>query len=396
MVSVEEAESIILGNLFKPKIIKADIEHAEGHVLAEAIEADRDFPPFNRVAMDGIAISFQSFMFGQRTFSLEGIQAAGMPPQKLQEENNALEVMTGAMLPDGTDCVIRYEDLDIENGTAKILIDTIEPNQNIHPQGQDCKKGERLMAEGFKISPAEIALLASVGKNHVSVFQLPKTAIISTGDELVGVDEHPLPWQIRRSNAYALQAAFQQMGHHADQFHISDNEESLVRELKKIFKNYELIILSGGVSKGKYDFVPKTLEQLDVKKLFHQVSQKPGKPLWFGQSESHTVFALPGNPVSTYMCFYRYIKPWLEKSIGLKSEKSFAMLATNFQFKPTLTYFLQVKTVNELGKLMAYPHAGGGSGDFANLKDVNGFLELPAHQTEFKTGDIFPFYSFRE
>jgi molybdopterin molybdotransferase len=396
MVSVEEAESIILGNLFKPKVTQVDIEHAAGHVLAEAIEADRDFPPFNRVAMDGIAINFQSFMFGQREFSLEGIQAAGIPSKKLQQENNALEVMTGAMLPEGTDSVIRYEDLDIENGIAKILIDSIEPNQNIHPQGQDCKKGERLLVEGFKISPAEIALLASVGKNQVSVFELPKTAIISTGDELVGVDEQPLPWQIRRSNAYALQAAFQQMGHRADQFHISDNEESLVRELKKIFKNYELIILSGGVSKGKYDFVPKTLEQLGVKKLFHQVSQKPGKPLWFGQSESQTAFALPGNPVSTYMCFYRYIKPWLEKSLGLRSEKSVAMLATDFQFKPTLTYFLQVKTVNEQGKLMAYPHAGGGSGDFANLKDVNGFLELPAHQTEFSAGDIFPFYPFRE
>ena len=396
MVSVEEAESIILSNLFKPKIIKADIEHAEGHVLAEAIEADCDFPPFNRVAMDGIAIKFQSFMFGQRTFSLEGIQAAGMPPQKLQQENNAIEVMTGAMLPEGTDTVIRYEDVEIENGIAKILIEDIEPNQNIHPQAQDCKKGERLLTEEFKISPAEIALLASVGKNQVSVFQLPKTAIISTGDELVSVDEQPLPWQIRRSNSYALQAAFQQLGHHADQFHISDNEELLVRELKKIFKNYELIILSGGVSKGKYDFVPTTLEQLGVNKLFHQVSQKPGKPLWFGQSESHTVFALPGNPVSTYMCFYRYIKPWLEKSIGLKSEKSVAILANDFQFKPTLTYFLQVKTVNEQGKLMAYPHAGGGSGDFANLKDVNGFLELPAHQTEFKAGEIFPFYSFRE
>ncbi len=395
MVSVEEAESIILGNLFKPKITTIKIEQAVGHVLAEAVEADRDLPPFNRVAMDGIAIHFQSFMFGQRSFSLEGIQTAGMPPKKLQQENNAFEVMTGAMLPEGTDTVIRYEDIDIENGVAKILIDSIEPNQHIHPQGQDCKKGERILSEGFKISPAEIALLASVGKSQVNVFQLPKTAIISTGDELVDVDEQPLPWQIRRSNAYTLQAACKQMNHHVDLFHISDNEELLTLELKKIVESYELIILSGGVSKGKYDFVPKTLEQLNVKKLFHQVSQKPGKPLWFGQSESHTFFALPGNPVSTYLCFYRYIKPWLERSIGLLSEKSTAILARDFQFKPTLTYFLQVKTVNEEGKLMAHPNEGGGSGDFANLKDVNGFLELPAHQSEFKAGDIFPFYSFR-
>jgi molybdopterin molybdotransferase len=395
MISVEEAESIILGNPFKPRISKIEIEHAGGQVLAESIEADRDFPPFNRVAMDGIAIRYETFKDGKRTWLLEGIQAAGMPPQKLQNETNALEVMTGAMLPDGADTVIRYEDLEIENITARILIDNIEPSQNIHPQGQDCKKSERLLSKGLKISPAEIALLASVGKSRVNILQLPETAIISTGDELVGVDEQPLPWQIRRSNSYALQAAFKQMDHKADQFHISDNEGALATELKKIFKNYELIILSGGVSKGKYDFVPKTLEQLGVQRLFHQVSQKPGKPLWFGKSESQTVFALPGNPVSTYMCFYRYIKPWIEKSIGLASEKSFAILSDDFQFKPALTCFLQVKTVNEQGKLMAYPNAGGGSGDFANLKDIDGFLELPKDKTVFKGGEIFRFYPFR-
>ncbi len=378
-----------------PEISKIEIEGATGHVLAESIEADRDFPPFNRVAMDGIAIRYETFNNGQRTFSLEGIQAAGMPPQKLQDSHNAIEVMTGAMLPEGTDTVIRYEDLDIQNGKAQIFTDTIEPSQNIHAQGQDCRKGDRLLSEGLKISPAEIALLASVGKSHVHVFKLPKTAIISTGDELVGIDEQPLPWQIRKSNSYALQAAFKQMDHHADQFHISDNEQSLASELKKIFENYELIILSGGVSKGKYDFVPKTLEQLGVQKLFHQVSQKPGKPLWFGKSASHTVFALPGNPVSTYMCFYRFIKPWLEKSTGLNIKKSFAILSEDFQFKPPLTYFLQVKTVNEQGRLMAYANAGGGSGDFANLKEVDGFLELPKDKSVFKGGEAFPFYSFR-
>lgn len=395
MVSVEEAESIILRNLFKLKKVNVEIEKAVGCILAEDVESDRDLPPFNRVAMDGIAIYYQSFKNGQRTFSLEGIQAAGMPQKKLQQENNAIEVMTGAMLPEGTDTVIRYEDLEIKNGTAIILIEDIAANQNLHPQGQDCKKGQRILSEGIKISPAEIALLAAVGKSHVSIFQLPKTAIISTGDELVAIDDQPLPWQIRRSNSYALQAAFRQMNHHADQFHLPDDEESLLKEMKKIFESYELIVLSGGASKGKYDFVPKTLELLGVPKIFHQISQKPGKPIWFGKNDTHTVFALPGNPVSTYMCFYRYIKPWLEKCMSSASEKSFAILAENFQFKPALTYFLQVKTINEQGRLMAYPIEGGGSGDFANLKEVNGFLELPSHQSDFKAGEIFPFYSFR-
>jgi len=396
MISVEEAESIILESPFAPKIKSVEIEQAVGQTLAEPIHADRDFPPFHRVSMDGIAINFQSFLFGERTFTLEGIQAAGMPPKKLQKENNALEVMTGAMLPEGTDTVIRYEDLEIKGGSANILIDTIEPGQNIHPQGQDCKQGDLLLSGGLKISPAEIALLASIGKRNVKIFSLPPTAIISTGDELVDIGALPLPYQVRRSNAYALQAAFQQMNHRADQFHLSDDEASLHRELKKIFENYELIILSGGVSKGKYDFVPGALAQLGIKKLFHQVSQKPGKPLWFGRSAAHTVFALPGNPVSTYLCFYRYIKPWLEKSVGSESTKHEAILAEDFQFKPALTCFLQVKIKNEQGKMMAYPNAGGGSGDFANLKDVDGFIELPLNKTVFKSGEIYPYYPFRK
>lgn len=395
MVSVEEAESIILNHLFKPKIISMEIERAAGQVLAESVYADRDFPPFNRVTMDGIAIGYPFYKNGQRSFTLEGIQAAGMSPLKLQQENNAMEVMTGAMLPEGTDTVIRYEDLKIANQSAEILIDVVTRSQNVDNQGKDCRIGDCLFSTGLKLSPAEIALMASTGKSQVNVFQFPKTAIISTGDELVSINEQPLPWQIRRSNSYALQAAFKQMNHPSDQFHIPDNEVQLKEELAGIFENYELIILSGGASKGKFDFVPKTLEHLGVKKHFHQISQRPGKPLWFGSSGTHTVFALPGNPVSTYMCFYRYIKPWLEKSLGLNQPKNFAILSSDFQFTPALTYFLQVRLVNELGRLMAYPNAGGGSGDFANLKDVDGFLELPLNKSVFKSGEIYPYYPFR-
>lgn len=395
MISVAEAESIILDHLFQPTTVTRAVEQVVGQVLAEEIHADRDFPPFHRVAMDGIAINYNSFLFGQRAYTLEGIQAAGMPATKLQQENNAIEVMTGALLPEGTDAVIRYEDLNIEDGVANLLIETIEPNQNIHPQAQDCKENDLLLSPGIKISPAEIALLASLGKSTVRVFSFPRTAIVSTGDELVDIAVSPLPYQIRRSNAYALQAAFQQLGHSADQFHISDDEATLSRELKKIFNNYELIILSGGVSKGKYDFVPNTLAQLGIQKHFHQISQKPGKPLWFGKSETHTVFALPGNPVSTYLCFYRYIKPWLEKSVGLTTHRNEVILAEDFEFKPPLTYFLQVKIKHEHGQLMAFPKAGGGSGDFANLKEVDGFIELPMDKRVFKSGEIFSFYPFR-
>lgn len=395
MISVSDASAIILNNLFKHTTESVSIHLATGRILAEPIHADRDFPPFHRVSMDGIAIDSISFKKGQRQFKIEALQAAGMPRTTLTNPQGCIEIMTGAMLPKGADTVIRYEDLEIKNGEAHVLIPEIQSCLAIHAQGQDAKKNERLLSPGQKISAAEIALLASVGMPDVQVYAFPKTAIISTGNELVGIDQVPLAHQIRRSNDSALRASLAQLGCEATSFHLPDSETELKKELTTIFKQYELIIVSGGVSKGKFDFIPGVLESLGVKKLFHQVSQKPGKPFWFGRSDKHTVFALPGNPVSTYLCFYRYIKPWLLKSFGAPQENIQAILAQDFLFKPPLTYFLQVKIKNEQGKLLAYPDAGGGSGDFANLKDVDGFLELALEKNEFKAGEVFPYYGFR-
>jgi molybdopterin molybdotransferase len=204
-----------------------------------------------------------------------------------------------------------------------------------------------------------------------------------------------LPHQIRKSNSYMLFAALEQLSCKANLFHLIDNELEIKEKLKEILTNYELIILSGGVSKGKFDFIPQALESLQVKKLFHQVSQRPGKPMWFGESQKNTVFGLPGNPVSTFACFHRYVKPWLAKSFRWQIRKQSAILGEDYSFSPKLTYFLQVKIQNENGKLMAYPVSGGGSGDFANLKDVDGFLELPLDQSKFQKGESFPLIAFR-
>jgi len=394
MVSVEEAEKIILSHLFKPAEEKVSLERANGRTLAEEINADRDLPPFNRATMDGVVIAFKSFENGQRDFIIKGIQAAGQPQQTLIDHAKCFEIMTGAPLPKGTDSVIQYESIVIENKVAKVS-GSVEKNQNVHRQGSDAKQGEVLLSKGFKISPAEVAMLASVGKSEVSVIKYPTAAVISTGDELVEVHQTPLPHQIRKSNSYMLAAALDELGCKADLFHLIDDEKEIKEKLAAILSKYELIILSGGVSKGKFDFIPQALESLHVKKLFHQVSQRPGKPMWFGQSEKNTVFGLPGNPVSTFACFHRYVKPWLTKSFGNQRQKQSAILAEDYSFTPKLVYFLQVKIQNENGKLMAYPFSGGGSGDFANLKDVDGFLELPLNQSEFQKGESFPLILFR-
>ncbi|MBY0433194.1 MAG: molybdopterin molybdotransferase MoeA [Cyclobacteriaceae bacterium] len=396
MVSVSEATSLIQEHLFKPSIEQVPITKAIGRVLVEPIKADRDFPPFHRVAMDGIAIHFETFKRGFREFPIEGTQAAGQPGYTLRDNQNCIEVMTGALLPYGTDTVIRYEDVDIKNGIAIVKAGVlVEPRQSIHAQAADARQGETLLSPSTRLAASEIALLASVGKSTVEIFSFPKTAIISTGNELVAIDATPLDYQIRTSNSYSIQAALSSMGCSSDIFHIKDDRSQLEKNLTNIINQYELIILTGGVSKGKFDFVPMTLESLGIQKHFHQVSQKPGKPFWFGSSNNKTVFALPGNPVSTFLCFYRYIRPWLERSMGLQSSIPQVILGQDFKFKAELTYFLQVKTKNESGLLIGQPIAGGGSGDFANLKDVDGFLELPATKSEFKKGEPFDYYGFR-
>lgn len=396
MVSVNEATSIIMDNLFKPRVETVSLEHATGRVLAAPVNADRDFPPFNRVSMDGIAILHCEWARGSRKFAVEGIQAAGEAQKTLSDPSRCYEVMTGAVLPAGCDTVIRYEDIEMVGSEASIKTDSVVQGQSIHLQGMDATQDQQILDPGQLLAPSEIALLASVGKAEIPVWAFPRVAIISTGDELVDVHETPTPWQVRRSNSYSLRSALREMGGDAVCFHLADNLNSMKNDLGAISSDYDVLILSGGVSRGKFDFVPEVLESIGIRKLFHQVSQRPGKPFWFGRSASGKVaFALPGNPVSTFMCFYRYVKPWILRSMGAPYQHSSAVLSKNFTFSPPLTCFLQVTISNAEGRLIATPLPGGGSGDFANLKNVNGFLEMPLEESEFRAGEVFPFIAFR-
>lgn len=396
MVTVQEASRIIFSHLFKPSREDVSIQQAVGRILAEPIRADRDFPPFDRVTMDGIAILYESYQKGQHTYRIEAIQQAGAPRLKLKNAANCLEVMTGAMLPEETDCVIRYEDLEVKDNLATVKSAAIQAGQNIHKQGQDALSRDVLINPGMKLSAAEVALLASVGLDKVNVYAFPKTAIISTGNELVDIRHVPEAHQIRRSNSYALLAAMLELQWKGNMFHLEDDQRVMETGLEEILGTHDVLILSGGVSQGKFDFVPGVLEKLGIKTLFHKVSQRPGKPFWFGVSEKgKTVFALPGNPVSTFLCFYRYIKPWVLKSLGAEPKDRTAMLGSHFNFVPDLTCFVQVNTMYESGKLVAFPVPGGGSGDFANLKNVDGFLELPLHKSDFQAGESFSYIPFR-
>jgi len=409
MITSQEALKIILNNTVDFGIEEIPFLESLGRVLKEDIKADRDFPPFNRVSMDGIAISYSAFTEGKREFTIENIQAAGSAQLELKNAVNCMEVMTGAVLPKGTDTVIRYEDLRIIDGKANIIIEEITKGQNIHQQAKDRKENDVLLKKNIFISPAEIGVLATVGKSVIKVVTQPKVMIISTGDELVEVTKNPLTHQIRRSNVYTLVSLLESLGIKAQTAHIVDDKPLLKDKIKQFLIDYDVLLFSGAVSKGKFDFLPEVLEELGVQKKFHKVKQRPGKPFWFGVSDNldmseqkgkvnhkTVVFAFPGNPVSTFVGCIKYFFPWYKKSVGLVFENfNKAILGEDFAFKPDLTYFLQVKLENKKGLLVAIPEIGNGSGDLANLANADGFLEMPNDLTDFKTGEVFPIIKYR-
>lgn len=396
MTTVQQAEHIIRNQVRDYGTEQVPFEQATGRVLAENILADRDMPPFNRVTMDGIAISYQAFISGIRSFHIQGTQAAGDQPLGIQQENHCIEIMTGAVLPDSADIVIRYEDVLITGTYAEITADQIQRGDNIHFKGKDKQQGAIVATAGQMITPAIISILASVGKTRMLVKKMPRTVIISSGDELVEVDETPAPYQIRRSNGYTIQAALLQQGLQADMLHIPDDPEVTHAQISRCLQAYDVVLLSGGISMGKFDYIPQALEQAGVAKLFHKVQQRPGKPFWFGaNSNGVLVFAFPGNPVATFMCLYRYFLPWLKASMGLKEQPVYAAFGADFIFVPKLHYFLQVKlNFSKDARLTAMPLAGNGSGDFANLADTDAFMELPPEQSEFKAGEVFRVWRF--
>lgn len=397
MISVEEAEKIIMAQAGGYGVEIMPFETALGRVLAEDIRADRDLPPFDRVTMDGIAISYAAIEDGVSTFRVKAVQAAGDEPVEIEEHTDCVEIMTGAMLPASADTIIRYEDLEMRAGLATLVTNQIKKGQNIHYKGKDKRQNETVASCGDFVTPTVVSLLASVGESELRVKKLPRVVILSSGNELVEVHQQPGPFQIRRSNNYTVSAVLKNHGIDAAMMHLPDDEEVITRQLKACLENFDVILLSGGISQGMFDYMPRALKNLGVEQLFHKVQQRPGKPFWFGKhAGGQLVFAFPGNPVATFMCLHRYFLPWLHASLGMKEKPRLkAVLNERVNFNFPLKYFMQVKLFyNEYCQLMAEPVEGNGSGDFANLADTDAFLELPSERSVFKRGEMFPVWPF--
>ena len=396
MISFKDAYQKVLDHCQDYGDEQIPLSQATGRILAEDIVADRDFPPFNRATKDGIAINYKAIEKGQTTFKIEGVVAAGMPSCSLSDTANCLEIMTGAVLPENADTVIMYEHVIIENGWAT-LIKPPSKGQDIHPQGSDQKKGNVVLRKFCTITPAEIGVLAAVGKATLKVRALPSTAIVSTGNELVNVSEPPLPHQIRKSNIHTLFSALGQEGIEPTPLHLADDKESIRKVLRKSLQEHKVILLSGGVSKGKYDFIPEILNELQVEKIFHGVKQRPGKPFWFGvQKETGTVvFSFPGNPVSTFVNYTTYFKDWLKQSLGIPLSEIKVALKEEVVIKGELTLLLRAKLHLLDGKLQASLVKENGSGDLNSLVPTDGFIVVAPNKEVYEIGEYVVFIPTR-
>jgi len=394
MISFQEARQIVLDSTKDFGELVVPLTEAVGHVLAEDVVTDRDFPPFDRAMKDGIAIQLKNGT-PQRQYTIQGIAAAGSPQQQLTSATHCVEIMTGAIVPEGADTVIMYEQLTIKDGVASLL-EPVQLGQDIHYQGSDEPLGKKILSSGTLLSAAEIGVLASVGKSEVRVKRKPKVVLFSTGDELVPITQKPLPHQIRRSNAHTLKAALSNWGITADMQHVKDDRSAIEGALKAALATHDCILLSGGVSKGKYDHLPEVLHALGVHKEFHRVAQRPGKPFWFGQhKESNTtIFGFPGNPTSTFVNFHLYFVPWSRSCLGFEFSLATVYLEEHYENKSDLTRFELVKVRIAEGRLVARLVHGNGSGDLTSLVHANGFVQIEPDQT-MRPGEQVPFIPTR-
>ena len=390
MLTTGEAQQAVLAAMPDFPVEPRDVADSTGRTLRQTVVAERDQPPFDRVMMDGIAIFHADYAGGARSFPIQATQAAGDAALTL-EPGKTIEIMTGASLPQGADCIIPVERINVTDGVATLEDGYVaELRQFIHSRASDHAKGAELLRPGKRISPMDIAVITSCGLTSVDVSRSPVIRVISTGNELVPAGEAIEPHQIRMSNGPAILAMLGTHGYaDSEHEHIADEPALLRDRIGTHLDAADVLILSGGVSMGKADYVPGVLAELGVEVVFHKISQRPGKPMWFGTGPNgQAVFALPGNPVSALVCCRQYVIPALEKASGAVSAlPEFASLAGDVTFRPDLTCFQPVRLVSSAaGQVLAMPVKTNTSGDFAALSATDGYVELAREQSQFPAG----------
>jgi molybdopterin molybdotransferase len=369
-----------------------DLVHAGGRVLAEALVADRDFPPFPRSARDGYAVRTADLARLPARLEITGESKAGAAPGAAPAQvsgGEAVLIMTGAPVPGGADAVVMVEYTSRDDHTVEIQ-KSVAPGENVVPRGSEGRAGEVLLQRGQRLDAAVVAVAASVGKASLLVHALPRVAILATGDEIVDIAAKPGPHQIRNSNSYSLASQVRDAGGSPVLLPIAPDEPVQLRPLIEQGLTADLLLLAGGVSMGKYDLVEQVLGELGADFLFTGALIQPGKPVVFGRAREKYFFGLPGNPVSTMVTFELFARPMLE-TLGGATPRPLTFfpvrLKREIKVRPGLTRFLPGLLSGQFGELEVELASWQGSGDIAGAARANCYVVVPPDRQRIAPGE---------
>lgn len=386
MISVSEAKDIVRNNIEPLTPVTVPLQQASGLVLAEDIYASADIPAFPQSSMDGYAFAFDDYI-SQKKLQIAGEVPAGMYVNLGNLAGKAVRIFTGAPVPEGADTVVMQEKVIIENNQLIILDEQLVKGSNVRPKGSEIASGTLgLQSETF-LSPAAIGFLAGIGVARLKVYPKPSVTVIVTGKELQQPGEPLKAAQVYESNSFALNAALHQLHiSETETLHIDDDADILQKTLENALQTSDIVLLTGGISAGDYDFVLQAAKLCGVEKRFHKIKQRPGKPLYFGKKETKVIFGLPGNPSSVLTCFYEYVIPAMEQLTMRKNiittEQLF--LGKGYNNRTGLTHFLKGKKEGNF----VYALNAQESYRLSSFAIANCLICLPGDKEEFKEGEL--------
>ena len=385
-----EAQRVILESVMTRGVESVKLEQSLGRVLAVAISANRDLPPYAVSAMDGFALRSADVVSAPATLKIiEDIKAGDMPARTVQAGQCA-RIMTGAPMPQGADAVIRVEDTQEVSANSVQINKAVQPGNDVRPQGESMRNGDVVLNAGTEITPGVIGVLATVKAAQFSVYRRPRVAILSTGDELEGMEEQVDPNKIPNSNSYALMAQVQALGIEPVLLGIArDNPLELEKYLRRGLE-FDVLLVSGGTSVGVHDYVRPTIEKLGVEMKFWRVAIRPGHPLAFGSTGTTAVFGLPGNPVSSMVCFEEFVVPALRRMLGnprLYRRTVTARLAHPVKFRPGRTEFIRVQLTRDGAGYIASSTGTQSSGVLLSMAKADGLMVVPFDSTGLVAGE---------
>ena len=393
MISVEEAKELIVKSTTQLKPVQQEISKSLNQILSEDVISPINYPPFDQSAMDGFAI-FHSDILDKKEIEIIGEAPAGSPYKEKIPSGKSVRIFTGGKIPEGTDTVIVQERVSIANGKIISEDQQIVKGANIREKGSQIEKGEIVLRKETVLNAGAIGFLASLGITYVNVFPKPRVSIIVTGNELQKPGLPLVNGQVYESNSFALKSALESINiSTVNIFAIGDDEKITKDTLASAIHDSDVVLVSGGISVGKYDFVGKCLQELQVENIFYKISQKPGKPMFFGRKNNCLIFGLPGNPASALSCFYEYVFPALKIMQGFEEiflKKLNLPVSSDYKKKEGLSLFLKGKTSD--GKVAVL--SGQESNNIGAFAFADCLIYLPAEKGNIKSGEMVEAHLF--